>query len=269
MKDQHQIIFQNRNHFGYYMAICAPLSMGLFLQRKERTPLLKIGRILEVWLILDGMMATNTRGSLMAVFAALVGWNAYILFERKDLKKRVLWLDVLFIGTVLFLHTGDGVLYKWYEFFANMFHHYRGDLEKMTERGVSDGRAELWKYGMQFAFEKPLFGWGPANLAEPYSRTDCIFFSPHNDLVLISASLGLPALVFYVSGLAGHVRGFFRFVKKMSVFEVTLYAAVGSYLISSFFGVSMYYTTPYYFLLLGFSYGVYRKYAQSGVKDEK
>ena len=267
IKDMESAVFHNRNHYGYFGAVCAPLIIGLTLQDRNTSKILKAGRYMEMWLIFNGLMCSNTRGAFLAVEITLICWNIYIFLMRKDLKRKMIAIDVLFLLTAIFLNFGTLMFLRLETLWQDLIALFSGAGRKKPLDTLGTGRMRLWKYGMQFACEKPLFGYGPGNLEIPYSRTECQYFSPHNDLVLIVASMGFPAVYFYLSGLTAHLRGFFRYVKGMTILDVTMYAVVGSYLISSFVGTSMYYTTPYYFLFLGFSYSVYKHHYAEAQAD--
>ena len=265
MDNNREVMFHQYNHYGYFLAICAPLAMGLTLQDEKPSILLGMVRTAELWLIFNAMAVNETRGSFLAVVCVLIFWNFYIFILRKDLIKRLLMLDVLFVITFAFMNIGSQLLVRFGRLAENFENLATAENKQEAFDQVGTLRGMLWRHGMEFAAEKPLFGYGPGNLEVPYSRVNSETFSPHSDVVLIAASLGFPALYFYLSGLAGHLVGFFRYVKSMSVFEVTVYASVAGYLASSLTGVSMFYTAPYYFLMLGFSYGIYRSHSQKKV----
>ena len=82
---------------------------------------------------------------------------------------------------------------------------------------------------------------------------------PHNELIEIAASLGYPALIFYLFGIVGHAVWFFKNIKRVSILDVTVFSAACCYFVSALFGNVMFYTAPYYYLMLGFSYILLRR----------
>ena len=260
LDNEYKFVFHNPNHYGYFLGIGAVFAIGLILQDKKSSPVFRFARTAELWLILNAMVMSQNRASFMSVTIILIIWNLYIFTIQKQYKKRILLLDAFYLLTLLILNTAPPFSSPFYQILQNISTIFGNSGWYLTADSMSSGRITLWKYGIQFAKEKPLFGYGPGNLRDHYISAGCINFSPHNCLILIAASAGIPAMLFYLSGLTGHLIGFFRYMKKMTVLDVSMYGAVGFYLMDAFLNSWIYYTSPYYFLVLGFSYGVYRKY---------
>ena len=124
-------------------------------------------------------------------------------------------------------------------------------------QSAGSGRWLLWQNGVRFAWERPLFGYGPDNLGARYAVSTASFSDrPHNELIQIAASLGIPAMLFYLSGLIAHLKSFLTLHQRLDRLSIGIFAMIGAYLISSLFGNSMFYTTPFFFLFLGISYGI-------------
>ena len=253
------VMFHQYNHYGYFLAVCAPLSLGLLLETDARRKGLWLWRLLQLWLIFNAMAFNSTRGSFLAVALEILCLHIYVFTCRKEKRLALLLLDLPVVATFLFLNTGSilldrlGLMLKELLGFASAPDKEEALNQLGTERGM------LWRYGLEIVKKRPLLGFGPGNMMEqfrPYMKRPS---SPHNDLILMAGSLGIPAVIFYVLGLLGHLRGFFSIAKKLSILEVSIFGAVLSYLISASLGVSMYYTTPYFYMVLGFSYGIYRE----------
>ena len=118
---------------------------------------------------------------------------------------------------------------------------------------AGSGRWRLWVNGIKFVFEKPLFGYGPENLGYRYLMEDIKLDRPHNEIIQFAASLGVPAALFYIAALLIHFRNLFRYRKQASVLCIGLYSVVFTYFVSSMFGNTMFYTSPFYFMILGLS----------------
>ena len=252
------VMFHQFNHYGYFLAVCAPLSLGLLLETDR--PLAFLWRLLELWLILNAMAFNSTRGSFLAVAVEFLCLHIFVFTCRKEKRGLLLLLDLPMAATFLFLNTGSILLSRLGLMLQELLglasaSNMEAALDQLgTERGM------LWRYGLEIAGKRPLLGFGPGNMMDQYVPYLDLPSSPHNDLILMAGSLGFPAVILYVLGLFCHFRGFFTAAKKLSILEASLYGAVLSYLVSSFFGVSMYNTTPYFYMVLGLSYGVYRKY---------
>ena len=73
---------------------------------------------------------------------------------------------------------------------------------------------------------------------------------PHNEFIQIAASLGIPALVFYVVALFKQFKLIINNIDKVDISVVSLNTIIFTYLVSSFFGNTMFYTSPFYFMIL-------------------
>lgn len=285
--DLRALMFHQYNHYGYFLAVCFPVCFGLILSDEKPGWLLTPVRLAEFWLICNAIAFNSVRGSFLAIVAALVGWNLAVLCGHREKWKKMLLLDILFIATILGLNTGSTLLDRM-DVLVDQLESLFGtapDIPQATaapqpqvtapqsaapagNTAVSSAvdhlgseRGLLWRLGIQFALDRPIFGHGPDNLGPLYMayRAD-IPDRPHNELIQIAASLGFPALAFYVTAIAAHVADFFRFFKKLSVFHLAVFASTGCYLVSSLFGNTMYYTTPYYFMMLGFGYRIFKEF---------
>jgi O-antigen ligase len=128
---------------------------------------------------------------------------------------------------------------------------------------AGSGRWLLWKTGLKSATERPWFGFGPDCLGQHFIDQGVTYNDrPHNEFIYFAASLGIPALFFYVTGLAAHLRNFLRVWKRLDWHVIGLFCTVGAYLISSLFGNTMFYTTPFFILFLGLSYSQLRYAAE-------
>lgn len=114
------------------------------------------------------------------------------------------------------------------------------------------GNLDTW---IKFVVEKPMFGYGPENLGARYLAEGIAHDRPHNEFIQIAASLGIPALLFYILALLKNFSTLFINRKSLTITTITLNAIIVAYLVSSFFGNTMFYTSPFYFMLLGITMG--------------
>jgi len=130
--------------------------------------------------------------------------------------------------------------------------------ENKEDAGVSadmagNGRWILWKGAIEIIKEYPFLGVGPDNLAVFYEKKGISWDRPHNEFLQIAASLGVPAVLFYLSALGLGFFQLFRNLKKMSIIEISAFVVVVGYLVSAMFGNTMYYTYPYFLIFLAIS----------------
>ena len=100
--------------------------------------------------------------------------------------------------------------------------------------------------------QKPILGYGAENLEVEYAKYNINQDRPHNLIIQLATTSGLPGLLLYISGIGLIL---FRGLKRLKEDDntyIAVYFTVIAYLISAMFGNSMYYTSPYFFILLGF-----------------
>lgn len=246
-------VFNQYNHFGYFLVLCLAACVLLFLTDGNygfsgwKRKLLFCARTVEFWLIADAAVYNGTRGAFLGILAALAAFHVLVFLWHPTRRMHILFLDLIFLITFAGLNNGNHILERMSKI----------DVE-MTEASLnktSSGRIGLWKLGIRFALEKPLFGYGPDNLGERYLLiAKSISDRPHNELIQIAAMLGFPALFFYVSGLLCHFIACVRQLPRLSLFQTGFFVILGGYLVSSLFGNTMFNTTPYFYMMLGFSY---------------
>lgn len=126
-------------------------------------------------------------------------------------------------------------------------------IQDETSGSAGTGRWVLWVNAMKFIKEKPLFGHGLDNLGELYYPLGVGTDRPHNEYLQYAAHLGIPALLFYICGIGSiFIKSYKNRTNLTDTTLVTL-GVVAAYLVSACFGNTMYYTTPYFMMLLGMS----------------
>lgn len=102
----------------------------------------------------------------------------------------------------------------------------------------------------KFLREKPVLGYGPDNLEEEYAKVNIKETRPHNEYLQYAVCLGVPALLLYLGALLNIFIRNFKQRKLLSEGNIIALVASFGYLASAFFGNTMYYTTPYFFIIL-------------------
>lgn len=271
-------IFLQRTHYGYYLSMCLPAGFLLLVTddfssySKPRRVVLRILRAVEFWLLVNSLVFNATRAAIVAVIVFLAVMNVYTFFGHRDNIKAILLADVIVLATIIFLNSGNNLLIRTTDStsYAQELHEAYteaqrtpNNTEQLAEAAnrLTSSRYSMWKCGIKYALQKPLFGWGPDNLGELY-YTDGLTYTdrPHNEFIQIAAMLGFPALVFYLCGLFSWFHIVVKRSRRLDLFGFGLAMVAVSYIVNSIFSNSMFYTTPYFYMLLGFSY----KYARRG-----
>ena len=124
-------------------------------------------------------------------------------------------------------------------------------LVALAESGGS-GRIKLWKYGIYFFLQRPILGYGPENIEKKYLEVGINQDRPHNLIIQLATTSGIVGILTYIISLGIIL---LRAIKKVNIKEeinLVALASVIAYLFSAMFGNSMYYTSPYFFIFLGF-----------------
>jgi len=123
-------------------------------------------------------------------------------------------------------------------------------LNVVKERvGPGHGRMGLWRQGLKMIPRRPIFGYGPEMLDEELSK-DMWIDRPDNEFIQYAVFLGIPGLAFYLLALISMFIKQWLQMKKLDVTTIVSAGCVVAYLVSSMFGNSMFYTTPYLFMFL-------------------
>lgn len=115
------------------------------------------------------------------------------------------------------------------------------DADDVEADSVGSGRGALWRLYWDVMKKYPILGVGSENIGA----------SAHNMFLQIGAYNGFVGLALYLSVF---VIGAIRLIQKRKELtnaqKTTAFIVVG-YLISGFFGVTMFYTAPYFYIAVG------------------
>ena len=239
-------IFYNTNHYGYYLTMIIAVSAGLYFKSKrtlEQSFYIFIF-ILNSWCLI----INNTFGCYLAIFFICIIAPALLYRESKYFNKtRSLIPLMLFL--LLTISSSQIV--------TNNFQVLSTDVkniatENTSAKNAGSKRWELWTNGVDMLKYKPIFGYGPENLGKEYLARGIDQDRPHNEYLQHALFLGIPALLFYLAAIFSVLKNWFKKAPYPTTTFFVSGLAVISYLCSAFFGNTMFYTTIYFFLLLGY-----------------
>ena len=244
-------IFMNENHYAYYlnMGLICNVCMFLFCSKKNISILYLMLYIINC----HTLILNNTLGCFLAFICTLFLIFIYLLIIKKNIYKFI----ILIVSLIILCFINKTIVFNNFSSLSNDISSIENNISKSEniEKIYSTGtnRMGLWLVGIEFIKEKPIFGYGVDNLLDQYIRVNKteITARPHNEYIQIAASIGIPGLIFYLSFLGLLIFRLIINVKKVSNFEMGILFIIITYLISSFFGVSVFYTTPYLYLFLG------------------
>jgi len=239
-------IFFNSNHYGYYLCLTIMSALLLYLTEPHRR---QRGIYLTAFLLqAAALVQDQSLGPYLAVCCGLIAVGIGLRWLQRDQLKKLLFVSGLFLAVSLLMNIYTNVLGAD---LMRLFRDFSLILKRSEEAGhAGSGRWVLWTNGIRFIAEKPLFGYGPDNLGARYLLANVSIDRPHNELIQLAASLGVPALLFYLGALGILFRQFFRNRLRLGVVGIALAGIIIAYFISSLFGNTMPYTTPYYLIIL-------------------
>lgn len=249
-------VFFNSNHYGYYIMITL-LSSALLYVYEKNTAL----RVLEA---ACGVAATmilvinNTLGAYLASLFVLILFVVYCLTaDRTHLKHAFLILGIFLLITILMSFRYNTILSSIIVLSDDISMIAENPLE--ADSGGS-GRWRLWKETVRHMPEHPLVGFGIEGLLSLYG-----IGTPHNEFMQYAAFFGIPVMLYYITACAVVLWRIFRNQRQMSSITMICFFVSIGYLASSFFGVTIFYTTPFFYILLGMTYAEYLKNGQQAI----
>lgn len=245
-------VFYQFNHFAYYLCMSLMCSLVLFQTEKKSILILSI-RIAMFAVITAALVKNGSLGPyIAAVFGLIASLILIIRLEKKYLKRILIPLGI-FIGVTLVMNISNDHTFSDIKTLETDVYKVVNKSSDVDKAGT--GRWILWRNGVRFIIEKPLFGYGPDNLGDQYAKVKIATDRAHNEVIQYAASLGIPAAIFYIIAIANYFIVFIRNRKLISILEIGMFCAVVAYLVSSMFGNTMYYTSPFFFMILGISAG--------------
>lgn len=253
-------IFYNTNHYGYFLMIALMIAIFMFIDSpKNRKILYGFAYIFLLYLLIRN----DTLGCYLAVTISLIALFIYILIKKE--KRIIVTVVVVLFALVSFfvsyfdIKFGEKVNFDYNNIILNNFKSLfydtniimKGNYDSDELRDVGTGRGLLWKEAINFISQKPIVGGGMESVGE-YYREQYIFDNdrPHNMILQISSFSGIPCALIYLSFIIYLAIKCLKRINTDPIYMMIYFTAM-SYFISSMFGNSMHYTSPYYAILLG------------------
>ena len=264
-------IFSNTNHYGYYLMIATSLSglLTLYVSRYK-----KVIYFLIYVFLLYVLIMNNTFGCYLALFVTLLCLLIYSLVKKQ---KRInsLILLVSFVLLSFFVSHYNIQLFssgkELTNIVSNNINTFTNDVKKSLDTNdknhedAGSGRMKLWKGAISYTLDHPIFGGGMECLDKYYLDTyNSTVGRPHNILLQISSFIGIPGALIYLALILYLAKANLK--NLLNPINIIIYFTAMSYFISSMFGNSMSYTSPYFMILLGLLIGMKNSMAKLDVK---
>lgn len=204
-KDITTISFGQFNHYGYYLMLATAISSFLFISEKNK--ICKIINILMYIFLLYFLIFNNTFGCYLALISTFIIYFITALF-KKGKKLCIILTIIIFAMISLFVNKEtkqENIASQNIKTLVTDVHNIRttNSSDKKWEN-AGTGRMKLWKYGIQFFLEKPILGYGAENLGEKYQNAKINQDRPHNLLIQLATTSGLPGLILYCSAIRNY-----------------------------------------------------------------
>lgn len=271
-------VFHNVNHYGYYLMINVMLAALMFIDNKS---LIKKSLYLLVYIFfLYVLIRNNTFGSYLAVGISLFGLLLYAISKKCE-KINVILVIIVFLLTSFSVSYFDIKIGEKIHFedtsglISRNFKVFFGDANSIMIENNDDtnkagsGRWLLWKEAFNYTLDHPIIGGGMESLNSYYrvvamkNNTNYID-RPHNMILQVSSFIGIPGALIYLSLIIYIAVLSLKIMKQNTIHIMTCFTAM-CYFISSMFGNSMYYTSPYFMILLGLLIGFIRRKERNGL----
>lgn len=240
--------FGNPNFYGAYLVMILTVGAALFLVAEKRKA--------KIWYVVSAtafaaMIYTETRGAWLGFAVSLI---VFTWFYKKEITwKRYIALLLTFvcIFALILVEMGPDRLLS-----------IGGEMVALIdgEEGALSGRGYIWKRALPLVKEYFWLGSGPDTFGEVFPQEGHIYHDKaHSEPLQIAITMGIPALVFYLLGLA---MVFYRACVTARKVEqpqerVMLYgllAACIGYQVHALVNISTIGVSPFFWALLGITY---------------
>lgn len=239
-------IFHNSNHYGYYLAMAISLSGSLFVLEKNKVlkVLCMINYIINIYVLSEN----NTFGAFVACLFGMIFYIIVMYICNKNINILSVVVFVIFIAeSALF---SDNLKNNILVLFGDL-NNIIADNEKADYAGTK--RWKLWELTCKYISEKPFFGFGVDGI---YDRLYNEFeeYRSHNEFLQYASFFGIPAGVMYVCGVFSVFLKGLKHKHELDCYTIPAIITAFTYLVSSFFGNSFFYTAPFLFIFLGLGF---------------
>ncbi len=242
-------VFYNTNHYGYYLTIVCLVSMSYFLTNEHNLKYLVIFCFNLIVLLFN-----NTFGSYLGVLIGLIFALAVSFKVNLINKQRIITIAIIIILSTIFVKAINPLS-------SGNFVTLSRDLSEITSdsqqsKAAGSNRWGLWLYSINKLNKKPstyLTGYGIEGISDQMQK-DTGDSRPHNEFLQQIVFFGLPALIIYVAAIfLMYLRGYHN-ATLLSISTIVALIAAFGYLFQSSFGNTMFYTSPFFFSILGMAY---------------
>ena len=239
-------VYYNVNFYAYFLTILIMLSAALVLKDKSKGR--KAFAFISLVMNTVVLAMNNTFGCFVACLVAFIIMIIADSVIRKKFSFAALGVFGIFLATSF-------VCGFWYPNFFTQLLGLFTDIQMIVtddENAADAGtlRWGLWVHTMRYIREKPWIGFGFEGVCERLLE-EAEQSKVHNEYLEYAADFGIPAALCYIGGL---IAVYIKALKKRAQIDgatfCALVAAFG-YIGSAFFGNTMVFIAPLFFIVLG------------------
>lgn len=243
-------IYSNTNYYGYYLAVSVPLAAAMLVAEKK--PVWKIVSAVTLAANAVALSYNDTMGAWVACGIAMIFiFITHIIVEKKFNVWVVIAAAIFAAGLFLPGIIRQNLAANTAQLGADITNIVT-DPENAGTAG--SGRWLIWKRNIELILQYPVFGIG----FEGIDARELIDFTgnyrAHNEYLQYTVFYGIPAGIAYICGF---FTVFLRALKRraeLSALTLVCLTATFGYLVSAFFGLTLFCTTPFLFIFLGMGY---------------
>lgn len=204
IKDYKNGVFLNSNHYGYYLLLATICANFLFVI--EEKVYLKIGYLISYIILMYYLIINDTFGVYLAIGITLVIFFIYCLCSKKKRVISSISVIIFIVMSCVVCDNGRNIAFQNVSTLVNDVKKVasiitrsesEGDKKSDVEKAGS-GRMALWVNGVKFFLQRPLLGYGPENLEAKYAEVNIDQDRPHNLIIQLATTSGLPGLILYL-----------------------------------------------------------------------
>lgn len=251
-KTSFECVFSNPNYYGYFLTVMTGLAAALYVG--EKSPKWRLFYLAALVVNTFGLSYNDTLGAWIgSLFACLFLIVAYRLwngrFERRTFSALFIFLIVLLLTGIYNKNILKNISSFFYDLGLIIIDPYAED-----SLHAGSGRWKIWMQTLELIKRHPLFGLGFEGI---HARGLSSFVGndrPHNEYLQYAVFYGIPATLLYISACAGiYIRGL-KWKERLDGETMAALVAAFGYLSGAFFGLTVYNTAPYFFIMLGLGY---------------
>ena len=261
--------FGNRNFYGSFLSICMPYTICLYLFKNKKIYLFISS------LSFFGLLVSLTRSAWFAYGITLIFILIYII-KLKDKQiilnfvKCILTYCLLFI---IFYFSNSDLFTQRFEETKNEISNITNTInnENITKVNINNsslfnGRFIIWETALKIISDHPIIGCGPDTFFSEICTNHVEFLvnkiyptlgafpdKAHNEYLQIAATLGIPALIIYLTFIVLTLKKSLKTKLTQSKQNFIIFICFIGYLIQAFTNISTIGVAPIFYFLLGYS----------------